>query len=155
MCCVRVTSCPQNHVIQALLTYVSLITVACFPEYLMQGFVITATSQRVITRKMFPYHDVIMCWVLHLRLPDFIVILFNLNLARSPVPLQWRHNGCDGVSNRQPHDYLLNRLFKRRSKNTSKLHVTGLCEENSSVTGEFPARRPVTRKMFPFDDVIM
>ena len=27
-----------------------------------------------------------------------------------------------------------------------------LCEE---VTGELPAQRPVTRKMFPFDDVIM
>ena len=26
---------------------------------------------------------------------------------------------------------------------------------NSPVTGEFPAQRPVTRKMFPFDDVIM
>ena len=28
----------------------------------------------------------------------------------------------------------------RRSKNISKLHVTGLCEENSPVTGEFPAQ---------------
>ena len=26
---------------------------------------------------------------------------------------------------------------------------------NSPVTGEFPAQRPVTRKKFPFDDVIM
>ena len=40
----------------------------------------------------------------------------------------------------------------RRSKKTSKLHVTGLCEENSPVTGEFPT---VTLKMFPFHDVIM
>ena len=30
--------------------------------------------------------------------------------------LQWRHNGRDGVSNHKPHDCLLNRLFKRRSK---------------------------------------
>ena len=36
-----------------------------------------------------------------------------------------------------------------------KLRVTGLCEGNSPVTGEFPAQRPVTRKIFPFDDVIM
>ena len=35
-----------------------------------------------------------------------------------------------------------------------KLRVTGLCERNSPVTGEFPTQRPVTRKMFPFDDVI-
>ena len=31
--------------------------------------------------------------------------------------------------------------FRRRSKKTSKLHVTGLCEGNSPVTGEFPAQR--------------
>ena len=28
-----------------------------------------------------------------------------------------------------------------RSKETSKLHFTGLCDENSSVSGEFPAQR--------------
>ena len=55
--------------------------------------------------------------------------------------LQWRHNKRDGVSNHQPHDCLLNRLFRRRSKNTSKLRVTGICEGNSPVTGEFPAQR--------------
>ena len=33
------------------------------------------------------------------------------------------------------------RLFRRRSKKTSKLRVTSLCEGNSSVTGEFPAQR--------------
>ena len=36
----------------------------------------------------------------------------------------------DGVSNQQPHDCLLNGLFRRRSKNTSKLRVTSLCAEN-------------------------
>ena len=69
--------------------------------------------------------------------------------------LQWRHNGRDGVSNHQPHDCLLNRLFRRRSKKTSQLRVTGLCAGNSPATGEFPHKWPVTRKMFPFDDVIM
>ena len=38
---------------------------------------------------------------------------------------------------------------------TSKLHVTGLCEGNSPVTGEFPAQRAIKGEMFPFDDVIM
>ena len=47
------------------------------------------------------------------------------------LPLQWRHNERDGVSNHQPWDCLLNRLFRRRSKKTSKLHVTGLCVGNS------------------------
>ena len=55
--------------------------------------------------------------------------------------LQWRHNVRDGVSNHQPHDCLLNRLFRRRSKETSKLRVTGICEGNSPVTGEFPTQR--------------
>ena len=71
------------------------------------------------------------------------------------IPLQWRHNEHDGISNHQPHDCFLNCLFRRRSKKISKLRVTGLFAGNSPVTGEFPAQRPVTRKMFPFDDIIM
>ena len=54
--------------------------------------------------------------------------------------LQWRNNEPDGVSNHQSHDCLLNGLFRRRSKNISKLRVTGLCAGNSVVTGEFPAQ---------------
>ena len=54
---------------------------------------------------------------------------------------QLRHNEHDGGSNHQPHDCVLNRLFKRRSKKTSKLCVTGVCVGNSAVTGEFPAQR--------------
>ena len=54
--------------------------------------------------------------------------------------LQWRHNGHDSVSNHQPHDCLLNRLFRHRSKKTSKLRVTGICAGNSPGTGEFPAQ---------------
>ena len=55
--------------------------------------------------------------------------------------LQWRHNEYDGVSNHQSHDCLLKRLFRRRSKKTLKLRITGLCEGNSPVTGEFRAQR--------------
>ena len=54
--------------------------------------------------------------------------------------LRWRHNGRDSISNHQPHDCLLNRLFRRRSKKTSRLRVTGLCAGNSPGTGEFPAQ---------------
>ena len=54
--------------------------------------------------------------------------------------LRWRHNGRDSVSKHQPHDCSLNRLFRRRSKKTSKLRVTGLCAGNSPLTGEFPAQ---------------
>ena len=41
--------------------------------------------------------------------------------------LRWRHNGHDSVSNHQPRDCFLNRLFRHRSKKTSKLRITGLC----------------------------
>ena len=57
--------------------------------------------------------------------------------------IQWCHNGHDNVSNHQLHDYLLNRLFRTRSKKTSKLRVTGLCAGNSPVTSEFPHKWPV------------
>ena len=65
---------------------------------------------------------------------------------------QWRHNEHNGVSNHKPHDCFLNLLFRLRSNKTSKLRVTGLCvgwPVNS------PHKGPVTRKIFPFDDVIM
>ena len=58
------------------------------------------------------------------------------------IPLQWRHNGRDSVC-------LPNRLIRHRSNKTPKLRVTGLCVGNS------PHKWPVTRNMFPFDDVIM
>ena len=69
--------------------------------------------------------------------------------------LHWRHNDHDGISNHQTHGCLLNRSFGRRSKKTSKLRVTGLCAGNSPGHVNSPHKGPVTRKMFPFDDVIM
>ena len=71
------------------------------------------------------------------------------------VALQSRHKERDRVSNHQILDCLLNHLFMRRSKKTSNLCVTGRCEGNPPVIGGFPSQRPVTRKTFPFDDVIM
>ena len=69
------------------------------------------------------------------------------------TPLQWRHIEHDGVPNYQPRDCLLNRLNRRRSNKSSKRGVSGLCAENSVVNS--PHKGPVTRTMFPFDDVIM
>ena len=64
----------------------------------------------------------------------------HLRANRSST-LQWRHNERDCVSNHQLHNYLLNRLFGRRSKKISKLRFTGLCERNSPVTGGFHTQR--------------
>ena len=64
----------------------------------------------------------------------------HLRVAHPPMcSLLWRHIWRDGASNRQPHDCLLNRSFRRRPKKTPKLRVTGLCG-NSPVNGEFPAQ---------------
>ena len=70
-----------------------------------------------------------------------LLVIYTLQLVPIRLLLQWRHNERDGVSNHQPRDCLLNHLFRRKSKKTSKLHVTGLCEGNSPGTGEFPAQR--------------
>ena len=70
----------------------------------------------------------------------------SVNCQYSVVPLwlvtlRWRHNERDGVSNHRRLDCLLNRLFRRTSKKTSKLRDTGLCDGNSPVTSEFPTQR--------------
>ena len=69
-----------------------------------------------VTRKMFPFDDVIM-------------------------PLQLHRNGRNDVSNHLRLDCLLNRLCRSRSKKASKPRVTGLCEGNLPVTDAFPAQR--------------
>ena len=61
-------------------------------------------------------------------------------VARCDITLLWRHNGCYGVSKHQPHDCLLSRSFRPRSKKTWKPRVNGLCAGNSPATGEFPAQ---------------
>ena len=71
------------------------------------------------------------------------------------VSLQWCHNECNGTLNNWHLKCLLNRLFRHRSKKTSKLHVTGLCEGNPPVTVDSPHKGPVIRNINPFDDVIM
>ena len=53
----------------------------------------------------------------------------------------WSHSE---ICRKFSHDCLLSRLFRRKSKKTSKLRVTGLCAGNSPVTREFPTQR--TRK---------
>ena len=68
------------------------------------------------------------------------VKLFRQSILLSILrgPLQWRQNELAGVSNHQPPDCLLNGLFRRRLKKTSKLRTTGLC-------GEFTGDRWIPR----------
>ena len=82
--------------------------------------------------------------------------LFQENISKSlqqnGVPLQWRDNERDCVSNHRRINCVLNRLFRRRSQKTQKVRVTGLCAWNSPVTGEFPAQSASNAEN---DDVIM
>ena len=94
--------------------------------------------------------------------------------AQTPKTLQWRHNERDGISNHQPHDCLLNCLFKRREN--IKAPVTGLCAGNSPASntenvsiwclkwwrhhgsgepiGRFPSERSVMRDFFRIIHII-
>ena len=76
-------------------------------------------------------------WIRLLSCLQFVTIS---GLKISGWTSQWRHNERDGVLNHRRLDCLLNRLFRRRSKKTSKLCVTGLCGGNSQVTGGFPSQ---------------
>ena len=68
-------------------------------------------------------------WVMNIHYHTWIAQGRFINMIRTPSK-QW--GACGN---------LLSRMFKRRSKKTSKLRVTGLCDGNSRVTGEFPAQR--------------
>ena len=80
---------------------------------------------------------------------------YHTGWLQGDTSLQWRHIRHDGVWNHQPQDCLLNRLFRRRSKKTSKLLVTGFVRGIHRWPVNSPHKGPVTRKMFPFDDVIL
>ena len=65
-----------------------------------------------------------------------------------------RHNGCDGVSNHQPRHCLLNRSGVDQRKHQSYVSLPygwGIIRWPMNSQHKWP----VTRKMFPFDDVIM
>ena len=83
----------------------------------------------------------------------------SINKARKihslDISLQWCHNERDSISNHQPHDCLLtvySDIDQRKHQSSSPLaFVQGIhwWPVNS------PHKGPVTRKMFPFDDVII
>ena len=98
-----------------------------------------------IVKALNSLHNVIFYYITLIRYTLFCILTTQQRFCLSkdwiqPYPLQWRHNGHDSVSNHQLHHCLLNRLFRRGSKKTSKLRVTGLCVGNSPGAGEFPAQ---------------
>ena len=87
----------------------------------------------------------LVCWLADVAFLVLLVFVLGiidfLNLVLLDDPLQWRHDGRDGVLNHRCLHCLLNCWFRRRSKKISKVPVTGHCVGNSPVTGEFPAHR--------------
>ena len=77
-----------------------------------------------------------------------------LQHIRGKVSLRWCHNELYGVLNHLRLDCLLNRLFRHRSKKTSKLRITGFVKGIHRWPVNSPHKGPVTRKMSPFDDVM-
>ena len=68
------------------------------------------------------------------------------------IALQWRHNERNCVSNHQPRDCLLNRADQRKQQSSASLafvRIIHLWPVNYSH------KEPVTRKLFPLDEVIM
>ena len=65
---------------------------------------------------------------------------YILRTHRISAKLQWCHHERNGVSSHRCRYSLLNHLFRRRSKKTSKLRLTGLCEDNPPLTGGFPSQ---------------
>ena len=76
-------------------------------------------------------------------------------ISKKVGTLQWRHNGHGSVPNHQLHDCLLNRLFRRRLTKTSNSALLAFVRGIHRRPVNSPHKWPVTRKMFPFDDVIM
>ena len=96
--------------------------------------------------------ELISCQRKPLCSPSGCIFPYSPNEIQS---LQWRHNGRDGVSNHQPHDGLLNRLFRCRSKKTSISASLAFVRGIHRWPVNSQRKGPATRRMFPFDDVIM
>ena len=122
----------------------SFIPVYCF---LCHGKLLGSVDYKFRRSIKCPWHRIIILFLSLISLPvcrepplglyqSNNIALDNLGLWE----LHWRHNDHDGVSNHQPHGFLLNRLFRRRSKNTKALRHWPLCGEFTG-SGEFPAQR--------------
>ena len=95
------------------------------------------SSREFVTNRVYPHDDVIK-WK---HFPRHWPFVRGIHQSYRWVPLTKASDAEFWCFFDRHHDCLLNRLFRCRSKNTSKLRVTGLCEGNSPVTGEFSTQR--------------
>ena len=102
-------------------------------DRMMYAFIRTSTRRKHIYKKHTRLCLKLQCVGLKKRMQKCIWFQFT---KYSFAIVQYRTRG-NVVSNHRRLAYLLSRLFKRRSKKTSKLRLTSLCEEKPSVTGGF------------------
>ena len=119
-------------------------------------FIITVFLESFISFILVRYLSVKSLWLvwsLNLRVPDLQMGCRDLTSWPGAPTLQWRHNEGDGVSNRLRLDCLTfcSSVDQRKHQSsTSLVLVRGI--HRSQV--DSPHKGPVTRKMFPCDDVI-
>ena len=80
----------------------------------------------------------------------------RLLMSSSYGPLQWRHNECHDVLNHRCLDFYYSAVCSGadRRKHQSSASLAFMWGEHRWLVNS-PHKVPVTRKMFPFDDVIM
>ena len=105
------------------------------------------------------YYDVtVMCgqrtWVFPPCEKNRQSVICYMRLPRASsffLALRWRNNKRGGISNHRRFDYLLNRLFRRRStkhQSSASLDLCGGGGDNPSVTGGSHRNGSVTRILF-------
>ena len=103
------------------------------------------------TKASIAYGKYSVCWCSKLNQS---VNKHDVDIA-SPLSLQWRHNGHDGVSNHQPtivYSTVYSGADQRKHQSSAWL---AFARGVHRWPVNSPCKGPVRRKMFPFDDVIM
>ena len=105
-------------------TFIHLYSRKCISKYHLRN------SGIVIVIVTIPITRLLMPWLPRPWTAISLYWQWMTGKSLTSLTLRWRHNGPGGVSNHQPYDCLLNRLFRGRLKKTSKLRVIGhLCGE--------------------------
>ena len=142
---------------------------------------VNSPHKEQVTRKMFPFYDVIMMVIFFSKYPQQ-TFHYSLMRAKYGMPFEeefsvstkFYYHGCCALCSL--HDIILDRVIMgpnrtmvcislkpiwklsalslmMTSSNGNIFRITGLCAGNSPVTGEFPAQRPVTRSFDVFFDL--
>ena len=77
---------------------------------------------------------------------------FIATCVRALFSLQWRDNECDGVSNHRRRWFAQPFVHAQIKQNSASLAYVRWIRR---LPVNSPHKKPVTRKMFPFNDVIM